>query len=46
MKQLQVGNAPCSWGTLENQDTSKQIPYRQMLDELVSEIAVCDDIRL
>jgi inosose dehydratase len=35
MKQLQVGNAPCSWGTLENQDTSKQIPYRQMLDELV-----------
>jgi inosose dehydratase len=35
MKQLLVGNAPCSWGTLENQDTSKQIPYRRMLDELV-----------
>jgi inosose dehydratase len=35
MKQLLVGNAPCSWGTLENQDTSKQIPYSQMLDELV-----------
>jgi inosose dehydratase len=35
MKQLLVGNAPCSWGTLENQDSSKQVPYRQMLDELV-----------
>jgi inosose dehydratase len=35
MKQLLVGNAPCSWGTLENQDTSKQIPHRRMLDELV-----------
>jgi inosose dehydratase len=35
MKQLLVGNAPCSWGTLENQDTSKQVPYSQMLDELV-----------
>ena len=35
MKQLLVGNAPCSWGTLEHQDTSKQVPYDQMLDELV-----------
>jgi inosose dehydratase len=35
MKTLLVGNAPCSWGTLEHQDTSKQIPYDRMLDELV-----------
>jgi inosose dehydratase len=35
MKKLSVGNAPCSWGTLEHQDTSKQIPFGQMLDELV-----------
>jgi inosose dehydratase len=35
MKKLLVGNAPCSWGTLEHQDTSKQIPFSQMLDELV-----------
>jgi inosose dehydratase len=35
MKTLLVGNAPCSWGTLENQDASKQIPFGQMLDELV-----------
>jgi inosose dehydratase len=35
MKKLLVGNAPCSWGTLEHQDTSKQIPFNQMLDELV-----------
>jgi inosose dehydratase len=35
MKKLLVGNAPCSWGTLEHQDTSKQIPSSQMLDELV-----------
>ena len=35
MKQLLVGNAPCSWGTLEHQDTSKQIPFSRMLDELV-----------
>jgi len=35
MKELLVGNAPCSWGTLENQDQSKSIPYNQMLDELV-----------
>jgi inosose dehydratase len=35
MKQLLVGNAPCSWGTLEHQDTSKQVPYDRMLEELV-----------
>ncbi len=35
MKQLLVGNAPCSWGTLEHQDTSKQVPFDRMLDELV-----------
>lgn len=30
-----VGNAPCSWGTLENQDKSKAVPFNRMLDELV-----------
>ncbi len=35
MKELLVGNAPCSWGTMENQDKSKAIPFSQMLDELV-----------
>jgi len=35
MKKMMVGNAPCSWGTLENQDQSKAIPFNQMLDELV-----------
>ena len=34
MRSLLVGNAPCSWGLLENQDQSKQIPFDQMLDEL------------
>ncbi|MFP5209207.1 MAG: TIM barrel protein [Acidobacteriota bacterium] len=34
MKKLLVGNAPCSWGTLEHQDKSKQIPFGRMLDEL------------
>ena len=34
MKTLLVGNAPCSWGTLEHQDKSKQIPFDRMLDEL------------
>ena len=34
MKELLVGNAPCSWGTLENQDKSQQIPFDRMLDEL------------
>lgn len=35
MKELLVGNAPCSWGSLEHQDLSQAIPYSQMLDELV-----------
>lgn len=35
MRKLLVGNAPCSWGLLENQDKSKAIPFYQMLDELV-----------
>jgi inosose dehydratase len=35
MKHLLVGNAPCSWGTLENQDRSESVPYDRMLDELV-----------
>jgi len=35
MRQLLVGNAPCSWGLMENQDQSKAIKYTQMLDELV-----------
>jgi inosose dehydratase len=35
MKDLLVGNAPCSWGTLEHQDTSQQVPFDRMLDELV-----------
>ena len=35
MKTLHVGNAPCSWGTLEHQDTSQQIPFDRMLNELV-----------
>ena len=33
---LRVGNAPCSWGTLEfEQAEGEQIPFDQMLDELV-----------
>jgi inosose dehydratase len=35
MKTLLVGNAPCSWGTLEHQDASQQIAFDKMLDELV-----------
>jgi inosose dehydratase len=35
MKKLLVGNAPCSWGSLEHQNSSQVIPYNQMLDELV-----------
>jgi inosose dehydratase len=35
MSQLLVGNAPCSWGTLEFAETqSEQIGYGRMLDEL------------
>jgi inosose dehydratase len=37
MKDLLVGNAPCSWGTLEFEETkeAKQVPFDRMLDELV-----------
>lgn len=36
MKWFRVGNAPCSWGTLEFEDAKdKQIGFAQMLDELV-----------
>lgn len=36
MGKLLVGNAPCSWGTLEFEAAKgRQIPYDQMLDELV-----------
>ena len=35
MRELLVGNAPCSWGTLEHQDQSQSIPFNQMLDKLV-----------
>ena len=35
MKDIQVGNSPCSWGTLEFEGLGgEQIGYRQMLDEL------------
>ncbi|MCX6020079.1 MAG: sugar phosphate isomerase/epimerase [Chloroflexi bacterium] len=32
---IRIGNAPCSWGTLENQEASP-IGFAQMLDELVA----------
>jgi inosose dehydratase len=36
MKTLRVGNAPCSWGTLEFEEAKgEQIPFSCMLDELV-----------
>jgi inosose dehydratase len=36
MSRLLVGNAPCSWGTLEFDETKgEQIPFGRMLDELV-----------
>ncbi|MEO6923802.1 MAG: TIM barrel protein [Bryocella sp.] len=37
MKKLLVGNAPCSWGSLEFEESKgfEQIGYSQMLDELV-----------
>lgn len=36
MKELRVGNAPCSWGTLEFETgKGEQIEYSRMLDELV-----------
>jgi inosose dehydratase len=35
MPKLRVGNAPCSWGTLEFEEAKgEQIAYGQMLDEL------------
>jgi inosose dehydratase len=35
MAVLRVGNAPCSWGTLEFEEAqAAQIPYSRMLDEL------------
>jgi inosose dehydratase len=37
MSSIQVGNAPCSWGTLEFEGLAQQpITYTQMLDELVA----------
>lgn len=36
IKALRVGNAPCSWGTLEfDEAKGEQIPFDRMLDELV-----------
>src|SRR5690348_17343185 len=36
MPTLRVGNAPCSWGTLEfDHAAAEQIPFDRMLDELV-----------
>src|SRR5437764_8529460 len=38
MSRLRLGNAPCSWGTLEFEQTDgsdKQVPFGKMLDELV-----------
>ena len=36
MAKMRVGNAPCSWGTLEFEDVKgEQIEYGRMLDELV-----------
>src|ERR1700728_1718846 len=36
MPTFHVGNAPCSWGTLEFDETQgNQIGFSQMLDELV-----------
>jgi len=36
MNEIQVGNAPCSWGTLEFDGLAgHRISYQQMLDELV-----------
>lgn len=34
-RMLKVGNAPCSWGTLEFESTpAEQVPFGRMLDEL------------
>lgn len=36
MTPFKLGNAPCSWGTIEGTGTeSERIPYARMLDELV-----------
>ena len=36
MAKLMVGNAPCSWGTLEfDEAKGEQIQFGRMLDELV-----------
>jgi inosose dehydratase len=36
MSKFRVGNAPCSWGTLEFEEAcGTQVAYKQMLDELV-----------
>jgi inosose dehydratase len=35
MSKLRLGNAPCSWGTLEFEQTEhNEVPFEQMLDEL------------
>lgn len=31
---IKIGNAPCSWGTLEFEGMGATVPYNQMLDEL------------
>lgn len=31
---IKIGNAPCSWGTLEFKGMASTVPYSQMLDEL------------
>ena len=31
---MQIANAPCSWGVLEDAASDKAIGYRRMLDEL------------
>ncbi len=36
MAKIRIGNAPCSWGSLEFAELEGEaIGYRQMLDELV-----------
>ena len=37
MTRFKLGNAPCSWGTIEGTGTeAERIPYTQMLDELAA----------
>ena len=37
MNRFKLGNAPCSWGTIEGTGTeAERVPYTQMLDELVA----------